>query len=209
MKRPVLRRSEETKEKILLAALKLMARSGYHGAKTKAIAMEAGVNEALIFRYFGSKKDLLKALIEKNRLAETIAPFDKPKEYSLVSFLQTAARSAFDAYEKNPDFFRLLRFTLLEEPDLLRDYRAYHVKNRSEPLVRFLARARQQGLVRGDLAVELQAQIFGGLLYYMLEQRSLGINPLVSKLSVKASVDLIVDHFLQGSNPLAFRPSTR
>lgn len=186
-----------------------MARSGYHGAKTKAIAAEAGVNEALIFRYFGSKKELLKALIDKNRLAETIAPFDKPKDYSLVSFLQTAAKSAFDAYENNPDFFRLLRFTLLEEPDLLKDYYAYYSKNRSEPFLRFLAKARQQGLIRGDLALELQAQVFGGLLYYMLEQRILGINPLLSKLTVKSSVDLVVDHFLQGSNPLAFRPSTR
>ena len=207
MARVVRRRSEATKERILSAALKLMARSGYHGAKTKAIATEAGVNEALIFRYFGSKKELLKALIEKNRMAETIAPFDKPKDYSLVSFLQAAARSTFVAYENNPDFFRLLRFTLLEEPDMLKDYFAHYSKNRLDPFLRFLAKARQQGLIRGDLAPELQAQVFGGLLYHMLEQRILGLNPLFSKLTVKASVDLVVDHFLQGSNPLAFRPS--
>lgn len=193
----------------MAAALRLMARSGYHGAKTRQIAQEAGVNEALIFRYFGSKKELLKALIEKNRIEETTAPFDKPKDYSLVSFLQAVAKSAFDVHEKNPDFSRLLRFTLLEEPELLKDYNAHYSKHRVEPLVRFLGKARQQGLIREDVTVELQAQVFGGLLYYMLEQRALNINPLLSKLSSKASVDVIVDHFLQGSNPLAFRPSAR
>lgn len=207
--RVVVRRSQETRRKILAAALRLMSRSGYHGAKTKAMAVAAGVNEALIFRYFGSKLGLLKAVIEANRPVEAVAPFDKPKEYSLVSFLQAAARAGIEACDKNPEFYRLLRFTLLEEPSLLAEYQAHRAKQEGEPFVRFLMKAMHQGLIRQDVRPELQAQIFLGLLSYMLDQRTLNINPLISKMSVKAAADLVVDQFLQGANPLAFRPSGR
>jgi TetR/AcrR family transcriptional regulator, regulator of cefoperazone and chloramphenicol sensitivity len=48
-------RGEETRTRILEAALELFAASGFEGASTRTIAEQAGVNLPAIQYYFGSK----------------------------------------------------------------------------------------------------------------------------------------------------------
>ncbi len=57
--------SSGTADKILLAAIDLMAEKGYHGTTTKEIAAQAGVNEVTLFRHFGSKQKLLEAAFDR------------------------------------------------------------------------------------------------------------------------------------------------
>ncbi|HZV76655.1 MAG TPA: TetR/AcrR family transcriptional regulator [Candidatus Babeliales bacterium] len=52
---------EETRERILAAAREVIGRKGKRGATTREIAEVAGVNEATLFRHFGSKESLLVA----------------------------------------------------------------------------------------------------------------------------------------------------
>lgn len=54
-----------TAERIIEAALQLISEKGYTAATTKAIAELAGVNEVTLFRHFGNKRGLLKAIIEQ------------------------------------------------------------------------------------------------------------------------------------------------
>ncbi len=54
----------EKQEKIVNAALKLFAEEGYKSTSTSKVAKEAGVSEGLIFRHFGNKEGLLKAIIQ-------------------------------------------------------------------------------------------------------------------------------------------------
>lgn len=53
-----------TGEAILKAAAELFGEHGYRGTTTRAIAERAGVNEVTIFRRFGNKQGVLKALAE-------------------------------------------------------------------------------------------------------------------------------------------------
>ncbi|WP_328707435.1 TetR/AcrR family transcriptional regulator [Streptomyces sp. HF10] len=53
------RDARETRARILRAAGAVFAERGYEAATVRDIAARAGVNQALIFRYFGSKKALL------------------------------------------------------------------------------------------------------------------------------------------------------
>lgn len=59
-----------TSDKILLAAIDLMAEKGYNGTTTKEIAAYAGVNEVTLFRHFGSKQKLLEAAFDRFHYAE-------------------------------------------------------------------------------------------------------------------------------------------
>lgn len=52
---------EETRERILTAARDVIGRKGKRGATTREIAEVAGVNEATLFRHFGTKEALLVA----------------------------------------------------------------------------------------------------------------------------------------------------
>lgn len=51
-------RADQTRTRILEAAVRQFARSGLAGARTEQIAEEAGVNKALIYYYFESKERL-------------------------------------------------------------------------------------------------------------------------------------------------------
>ncbi len=53
----------ESTEKILGAALKLIAKNGFETTSISQIAKEAGVSKGLMYNYFDSKEDLLKAII--------------------------------------------------------------------------------------------------------------------------------------------------
>lgn len=54
-----------TAQRIIEAALQLISEKGYTAATTKTIAELAGVNEVTLFRHFGNKRGLLKAIIEQ------------------------------------------------------------------------------------------------------------------------------------------------
>ncbi len=55
----------EKQEKIISAALQLFAKEGFHATSTSKVAKAAGVSEGLIFRHFGNKDGLLKAILDE------------------------------------------------------------------------------------------------------------------------------------------------
>lgn len=59
-------RGDDRRAQLIDVALALFAEHGYDGASTRAIATAAGVTEALIFRHFPTKRDLLRAVIERH-----------------------------------------------------------------------------------------------------------------------------------------------
>ena len=65
--------SEEIRTRILEAAARVYAQYGFRGATTRLIATEAGVNEVTLFRTFGSKAQLLQAMLHSH-VEQTSAP---------------------------------------------------------------------------------------------------------------------------------------
>jgi AcrR family transcriptional regulator len=61
---PPSRRSDTTKAAILNAAREHFAASGFQGATIRAIATSAGIDPAMVMRYFGDKKKLFEAASE-------------------------------------------------------------------------------------------------------------------------------------------------
>jgi AcrR family transcriptional regulator len=56
--------AEETRARILAAAKEVYEQNGTRGTTTRVVAERAGVNEATLFRHFGSKHALLEAMRE-------------------------------------------------------------------------------------------------------------------------------------------------
>ncbi|WP_024801485.1 TetR/AcrR family transcriptional regulator [Nocardia sp. BMG51109] len=96
-----------TRAAILAAAQQSFAERGYERATVRDIAARAGVNQALLFRYFGTKDDLFRAAIaDRGRrlladgpadglfarlLARALVPVDEPAQ---AYWLQAALRSS-------------------------------------------------------------------------------------------------------------------
>ncbi len=62
--KPTGRRSDRTKAAILAAAREHFAASGYERATIRAIARKAGIDPAMVMRYFGTKEKLFAAAAE-------------------------------------------------------------------------------------------------------------------------------------------------
>jgi AcrR family transcriptional regulator len=56
---------EERREEILDAALEVFAEHGLHGASTEEIARRAGISQPYVFRLFGTKHELYKAVVAR------------------------------------------------------------------------------------------------------------------------------------------------
>ncbi len=74
------RRGEQTRERLLAAAARVYARSGFNGATLDEVAAEAGFTKGAVYGHFGSKENLLVALVDEyltSQIAEQIALIDR------------------------------------------------------------------------------------------------------------------------------------
>lgn len=97
----------DKKENILSAALELFANEGYNATPTSRIAREAGVSEGLIFRHFGNKAGLLRAIMEdvETRIGQLFAPIiaqTDPKEV-----IRSIIVLPFEIDESEYDYWKL------------------------------------------------------------------------------------------------------
>jgi len=104
------RRSDITKDAILTAAREQFAASGYQAATVRAIAAKAGIDPALVIRYFGTKQNLF-ALAAKFEL--------RLPDLSVIP--KTGAGAAlvehfFDRWEGDDTLIVLLRSAATSEP---------------------------------------------------------------------------------------------
>src|SRR6266571_3034886 len=71
--------AEERREAVLDAALEEFAHRGLDGASTEAIAAKAGISQPYVFRLFGTKKELFKAVVARC-FRETLELFQRAAE---------------------------------------------------------------------------------------------------------------------------------
>ena len=72
----------DTKEKLLLAALKVFSRLGYEGASVNDIAMELGLSKTAMYKYFKSKREVFDSILRRmeERDYENATQFSMPPE---------------------------------------------------------------------------------------------------------------------------------
>lgn len=108
----------ETARRILAAAEKSFAAHGLAGARTEAIARAAGVNKAMLYYYFGSKKQLHRAVFENlfgqaSRLIQAKTPRDASPREAIVAFVD----GYFDFRVAYPNYARLMQQVMVQSPE--------------------------------------------------------------------------------------------
>ena len=69
----------DTKEKILMAALRLFAKDGYEGVSVRNIAEELGMTKGALYRHYKNKRDIFDCIVE--RMIQVDA--ERAKEYEM------------------------------------------------------------------------------------------------------------------------------
>lgn len=113
-------------EKIIEAAIELIAEKGYHNTSTSEIAKQAGVAEGTIFRHYKTKKDLLVAIVGPvimNLSAPVFADkfvdqvFEKDHEH-LEDFFYHFIENRFQFAKANGELIKILLQEFAFHPDI-------------------------------------------------------------------------------------------
>jgi AcrR family transcriptional regulator len=113
--------SPTTKLKILEAAKKLFAEKGFDGARVDDIAENAGVNKALIYYYFKSKRDILEELV--NGLIEELVKLsygvieDGVLDLESKGSIQREMETFFKFLDDRKDVIKIMMMESLKESE--------------------------------------------------------------------------------------------
>lgn len=193
---------EDRREQIIEAALRVFARKGFNGATNKDVAKEAGITPGLIYHYFESKEELLKAALDQHSpvglihaLPEEI--LKQPPE----TFLRFMAQKLLEIAESEP-FVNLLRVFLPEviyNPSIT-TFNLAVIQEVSEFLVRYLEAKMESGeLRRSDASLSLQ--VFTGSLFAFVIRRQILHDPLALPYTQEQIVEIVVNTVLDGMRP--------
>ncbi|MGH7232488.1 MAG: TetR/AcrR family transcriptional regulator [Nitrospiraceae bacterium] len=110
---------QERQASIIAAAAALFAANGFKGATTREIAKTAGISEALLFKYFPTKRALYAAILAEkapiSQLLEVVEDAAKKRDDARVFTLIASYRIHRGA---DPTLLRLLLFSALEGHEL-------------------------------------------------------------------------------------------
>ncbi|KUP25105.1 TetR/AcrR family transcriptional regulator [Paenibacillus sp. DMB5] len=156
--------AKNTGDKLLLAAIDLMASKGYKGVTTQEIAAAAGLSEKTLFRHFGSKQNLLEAAFDRFHYAEEMTRlFNEKLVWELETDLLLISRTYHEIMNRN----RKMIMISVKEADHLPGFRERtikHPKQFIEILTRYFTEMTSQGKLI-ETNAEMQAYSFISMNY--------------------------------------------
>jgi TetR/AcrR family transcriptional regulator len=181
---------EESRAAILLAAAKEFAEHGIAGARTDAIARQAGVNKALLYYYFKDKETLYGAVLDnafsgmKNTVFQVLDSEMPPREKILAY-----VGAYFDFIASNQIYPKLMQREMMRA----REGHSVHidrlVKSYFQPIYRRVAELLRKGIAEGEFRrvdpAHFVPSMVAMIIFYFssapVVQRIVRFNPLAPK----------------------------
>jgi len=182
--------AEQRRKQILKCAIRVFARKGYHGATTKRISEEAGVAEALIYRYFGSKKGLFSHAVE--RTSERMIDGLEKTFSANPTDPATAIRGVYGFYLKlllkQRDLAKMIFLVLaeLDDPEI-RDIYLPHQERALKVTARAIRGWQDQAILRKDISPRAAAWLLLGAFQVLALMKNSG---RLDELDAKAALEL-------------------
>jgi TetR/AcrR family transcriptional regulator len=142
---------EESRAAILQAAAKEFAEHGIAGARTDAIATEAGVNKALLYYYFNDKETLYGAVLDDAFSGLKTAVFrvldgDLPPRDKMLAY----AGAYFDFVANNQLYPRLMQREMMRARDGQSPHIDKVIKNYIQPIFMRVGELMRKGIADGE-----------------------------------------------------------
>jgi AcrR family transcriptional regulator len=187
---------EETRGRILAAARDVIGRKGKRGATTREIADVAGVNEATLFRHFGTKEALLVACAQHFCGYLELADVAAQLTGNLANDLLAVSRLMLTRFDSLQD---MIRWSLVEE-EYEKDIFAQTAWRPQLAIMAimtvFMQRRVEAGELRGD--AQKLAMVFLGLIFmHALSRKKFPDSPL-HRGEGDDALRFYVDVFLNG-----------
>lgn len=151
------RNKEETKRRIFEAAAGEFSDRGYSGATLDRIAARAHCSKALVVRYFGSKQQLYRSVLNAKyaELSQRETIHSLAVAGSVVDLLREILSDLFAFNRENPTFSRLVSWENLNGAEHLDPAAAQAARGPGWAKLRaILEAARESGAVRADVDID-------------------------------------------------------
>jgi AcrR family transcriptional regulator len=189
--------SDETRQRILLAAAQVFAEKGYARATTRALADAAGVNEVTLFRHFGNKQNLFAAIIDKFAAPAFTAAFETRLTGDYRQDLLIMGTLVMDLMLQRRDTMRMMLCEAEHFPEV-RHVLAQNPRQLRLTLSAYLEHQMDQGRVR-QMHAEAAAQAFWGMFFAYSISLWLLDEEVQPELPTEQIVEQFVDIFVQGT----------
>jgi TetR/AcrR family transcriptional regulator, fatty acid metabolism regulator protein len=189
-------RSPDRRRDLLLAAIRVFARKGFHASRVGDIAEEAGVAHGLLYHYFRSKEEVLETIFRATwsnlvQEAERIEASGDPVRQQLHAFAGMYLGSWLD----DPDLDRVLVREIARSPEVGR--RVEESRGVFDAIARMVERGQRAGELRRDADPKLATWMFYGAMEEILTAWVLGALP-DGPGDVARAVDTVVDMVCTG-----------
>lgn len=187
----------ETKKRILQAAQKLFARSGYDGTTTRELATAAGVAEGTLFRHFDNKKAILIEVATEGwveLLTDLLTELSEMGSYKAVA--QVMRRRMLNIRE-NSDMMRVCFLEAQFHPDLRDKIQLEVIGKMSEVAEAFFETAMEKGVYR-KMNPKIVAQVFLGMFAVAGFSQNTIMEPNASPQQMQEMAEGLADIFLNG-----------
>jgi AcrR family transcriptional regulator len=173
---------EESRERILLAALRVFAGHGYGGTSMRMIAEEAGISAGLIYAYYAGKEALRDAIFERS-MRDVRASFAAASSEPVAERrLERLLRASFEIIKENMDFWRL-SYGIRMQAEALRGLEkalSRWTEEILETLTKFL---RAAGVRDASLEARLLfAEIDGVAQHFVLDPKAYPLSRVVTRI---------------------------
>lgn len=196
--------AEDRREQIIDAAMRVFAEKGFARATNRDIAREAGITTGLIYYYFKSKEDLLRAALEERspiQVMTQITPemLEQPPEVLLPLVIERVLHLV-----ESERFVGMIRVLL---PEML------HGSTEVAPIALaffqrivgfldgYLRLQMTRGTVRADLDTAMMVQVFVSSIIGMVMRRQIMHDPGVLQYNHDEIVQALMSTLLQGMKP--------
>ena len=181
-----------TKERLIQAAIDVMAQAGIGGATTKEIAKVAGVCEVTLFRHFQNKEQLLRN-VAQYMTRKQVEALSRTEECTgdLRKDLLHYARIYDERLEEYQALIRIFIGEAERYPQEAQSFLQEGVIPLRNSLIAYLDRHKNQGNLPLELDVALAVDLFTGMILVVVGYFS----------KAPRLVESCVDLFIQGLNP--------
>lgn len=189
--------AEQRRKQILKCAIRVFAQKGYHGATTKAISQEAGVAEALLYRYFGNKQGLFTDAVERTsqKLVDGLETAFGANQDRPAKAMKDIFSFYTDLLVKQRDFAKMifLVFAELDDPEI-REIYLPHQKRALRIISTAIARWQEKGILRADLNAKASAWLLiGGFQVLALVKHSGHLDQLDPAVALELARPFLAD----------------
>lgn len=155
----------DKRERILDAAVRVFAKSGFHATRVADVAKAAGVADGTIYLYFESKDELLRSLFE-DRVGRLLAFVKESldKHESAKAKLAAIIELQLGVYEGEPELAEVMTVILRQSTKLLKEHARPGFMAYLDGIATIVAAGQKNGEFRNDVSPHFVARsLFGAI----------------------------------------------